>query len=121
MNAKLKKIEQKHFDHLGLLSTLVSNAQISGEKSIINYITTHIYDSFIKDLKDETVTKSEFEKLFMYNNVNKVEMDMLKDRLEDMATKITAVKQESMRMRDMIMERLETTQFLGTLSQLTHW
>ena len=114
MDLKLKKLEER-MDKLSLIFSLVANVQISGEKSVINYVTTHIYESFIKDLREEMVTKQEFEKLFISSNLAGVEIEMLKDQQTDMGDKIIGLKHEAVTLRDMINDRLETQQFLGIM------
>ena len=72
-----------------------------------------MYETFIKDIRESMVTKDEFNKMFASHNILSVELDMLKQKHEDIEGKMVDLKRENMSLRDQLDDKISEEKFIG--------
>ena len=107
-------------DALSPIFTLVTNSKISGEKSVINYLTSHIYDSLFLPLKEEVAMQKDLQALSVAQSTSTLELSMLKDSFEgtsslttDLSEKTSHIRNNFTSIRDQIASKVAESEFLG--------
>ena len=119
MNKAVNEMKER-METLNPIFNLISSFEISREKSIIGFITTHIYDCFIKNLNEQMATvaemdkrayKTDLEKVAEESRINKVDLEILKDRISEYSSKITGLQHESSIIRSIMQEKIDNEIF----------
>lgn len=109
---KLTSIENR-LDSLSLVFTLINNVKVAGEKSIVGYFTAHIFDPFMRAIREDLVKREDFLKLQQAYHITNMELDIVKQRSKELGDSIIGVKHESVALRESINDKVEISSFLS--------
>ena len=67
----------------------------------------------MRAIREDIVKREDFQRLQLAHNVTNMELDIVKQRYKDASDSIIAIKHETVAIRDLINEKVDTSSFIS--------